>query len=154
MLFPYLGVDPDKAGQLLCAESLARMFGLDLQRLLELAGDIQLYKGSYVKAIELFKLARVSSTWFFVIALFAKKSLYFVLLINLSLQCRQIKWIVKLAAGGHSAQLLIALQEGALTTNSQDANPLERCQLSNLAVLCQAQQYLSTQSADIHKGFM
>lgn len=53
-------VDPEKAGQLLCAESLSRMFGLDLQRLLELAGDIHLFKGSYVKAIELYKLARVS----------------------------------------------------------------------------------------------
>lgn len=36
------------------------MFALDLQRLLELAGDIQLFKGCYVKAIELYKLARVS----------------------------------------------------------------------------------------------
>ncbi|XP_052121227.1 uncharacterized protein LOC113205965 [Frankliniella occidentalis] len=119
------GVEPDKAGQLLCAESLSRMFGLDLQKLLELAGDIQLYKGNYIKAIELFKLAR----------------------------CRQIKWIVKLAAGGHSSQLLIALQEGALNS-SQEANPLERCQLSNLAVLCQAQQYLATQSTDIFNGFL
>lgn len=120
------GVEPDKAGQLLCAESLSRMFALDLQRLLELAGDIQLFKGCYVKAIELYKLAR----------------------------CRQIKWIVKLAAGGHSGQLLIALQEGALMANSQDANPVERCQLSNLAVLCQAQQYLSTESPDLFNGFV
>ncbi|KAK3924364.1 Ultraviolet-B receptor UVR8 [Frankliniella fusca] len=119
------GVEPDKAGQLLCAESLARMFGLDLQKLLELAGDIQLHKGNYIKAIELFKLAR----------------------------CRQIKWIVKLAAGGHSSQLLVALQEGALNS-SQEANPLERCQLSNLAVLCQAQQYLATQSTEIFSGFL
>lgn len=57
------GVDPDKAGQLLCAESLSRMFVLDLQRLLELAGDIQLFKGCYVKAIELYKLARVSESF-------------------------------------------------------------------------------------------
>lgn len=61
---------------------------------------------------------------------------------------------MKLAAGGHSGQLLIALQEGALTANSQDANPVERCQLSNLAVLCQAQQYLSTESPDLFNGFM
>lgn len=61
LFFSFEGaVDPEKAGQLLCAESLSRMFGLDLQRLLELAGDIHLFKGSYVKAIELYKLARVS----------------------------------------------------------------------------------------------
>jgi hypothetical protein len=45
-------------------------------------------------------------------------------------------------------------REGALTANSQDASPLERCHLSNLADLCQAQQYISTQSPDVREGFM
>ncbi|XP_071444865.1 uncharacterized protein ca [Hetaerina americana] len=107
-----------KNGELEEAERVAQVFGLNLQHLLEVAGDLELASKSFTQAISFYKLSR----------------------------CRHLKSVLKFAAGGHSVELLGFIETvfGASNagTGGKDLSPSERIHLSNLAVLAHVERVL------------
>ncbi|PSN32070.1 hypothetical protein C0J52_16221 [Blattella germanica] len=102
------------------AEKLALVFGLNLQQLLEGAGDLKLNGREFPQAISLYKLSR----------------------------CRHLKSVLKFAAGGHAAELLgyITL---LFSTSGVDLTTSERIHLSNLAVMSYTEQVLRAAAGKI-----
>ncbi|XP_021913956.1 uncharacterized protein LOC110827029 isoform X3 [Zootermopsis nevadensis] len=95
------------------AERLALVFGLNLQQLLESAGDLKLSAKEFPQAIALYKLSR----------------------------CRHLKSVLKFAAAGHAAELLSYITL-LFSTSGLDLTTSERIHLSNLAVMSHTEQVL------------
>ncbi|XP_049853132.1 uncharacterized protein LOC126334689 isoform X3 [Schistocerca gregaria] len=95
------------------AERLALIFGLNLQQLLEMAGDLKLSAKDFPQAIALYKLSR----------------------------CRHLKSVLKFAVAGHSAELLGYINL-LLETTGLDLTTPERIHLANLAVMAHSEQVL------------
>ncbi|XP_046385800.1 uncharacterized protein LOC124155755 [Ischnura elegans] len=112
-----------KNGELEEAERVAQVFGLNLQHLLEVAGDLELASKSFTQAISFYKLSR----------------------------CRHLKSVLKFAAGGHSVELLGFIETvfGASSagTGGKDLSPSERIHLSNLAVMAHVERVLRSAAA-------
>ena len=93
------------------ADTLARCFGLDKAALTELAGDLRLQQGDVAAAVSLYRAAGT----------------------------RHVKTALKLAASGHTAELLSFLQAVFSQNTESAASQAERAHLSNLSLLCQLQ---------------
>ncbi|XP_066992544.2 uncharacterized protein ca [Anabrus simplex] len=102
------------------AERLALIFGLNLQELLEHAGDHKLAAREFPQAIALYKLSR----------------------------CRHLKSVLKFAAAGHSAELLSYIKV-LFSTSGLDLTASEKIHLSNLAVMSYTEQVLRNMTGKI-----
>lgn len=114
-----------KKGELEEAERVAQVFGLNLQHLLEIAGDLELASKSFTQAISFYKLSR----------------------------CRPLKSVLKFAAGGHSVELLGFIETVFGASNAggggTDLSPSERIHLSNLAVMAHVERVLRASAATL-----
>ncbi|XP_012265195.2 uncharacterized protein LOC105691366 isoform X1 [Athalia rosae] len=110
------------------AERLALVFGLNLQHLLENAGDILLSNKEFPQAIVLYKLSR----------------------------CRLLKSVLKFASAGHTSELLSYVTACLTPPSVTELSIATRIHLSNLSVMAFTELTLraSTQQFNqVHKQF-
>ncbi|KAK6640099.1 hypothetical protein RUM43_008376 [Polyplax serrata] len=106
-----------EAHELEMAERICTIFGLNLQKLLELAGDIKLTAAEFPTAFALYKLSK----------------------------CGLLKSIVKLACGSHCSQVLnFSLM--IMTNSVSEMSLTEKIHLSNLITMAYTQQILKTEN--------
>ncbi|XP_046742534.1 uncharacterized protein LOC124409162 [Diprion similis] len=110
------------------AERLAVVFGMNLQHLLESAGDILLSNKEFSRAIVLYKLSR----------------------------CRLLKSVLKFASAGHTTELLSYITGCLVPPSVIELSVATRTHLSNLCVMAFTELTLrasALQSNQIHKQF-
>lgn len=144
------------------AERLALVFGLNLQHLLENAGDILLSNKEFPQAIVLYKLSRVN--------IFPNYHLYTLILLSfrfslisfllpsiiIALQCRLLKSVLKFASAGHTTELLSYVSHCLAPPSVTELSIATRIHLSNLSVMAFTELTLrasALQSTHIHKQF-
>lgn len=140
--------------QLERAERLAVVFGLNLQSLLENAGDILLSNKEFPQAIVLYKLSRVRVSIHILIhissSLFIYSHCYYLS------QCRLLKSVLKFASAGHTTELL-SYVSGCLTPPAvTELSVATRIHLSNLSVMAFTELTLrasAQQPNQVHKQF-
>ena len=98
-------------GQTKLCDILARSFCLEKTALLELAGDMRLYQGDVASAVSLYRQAGT----------------------------KHVKTALKLAASGHTTELLTFLQ-AVFTSQNTEVSSGDRIHLSNLSLMAQFQQ--------------
>ena len=98
-------------GQTKLCDILARSFCLEKTALLELAGDMRLYQADVASAVSLYRQAGT----------------------------KHVKTALKLAASGHTTELLTFLQ-AVFTSQNTEVSSADRIHLSNLSLMAQFQQ--------------
>ncbi|XP_024936810.1 uncharacterized protein LOC107263725 isoform X2 [Cephus cinctus] len=111
------------------ASRLALVFGMNVQQLLEYAGDILLSNKEFSQAVVLYKLSK----------------------------CRLLKSVLKFAAAGHTSELLSCVTHCLTPPSVSELPTATRIHLSNLSVLAFTELTLrnsSQQLKHIHKDFL